>query len=129
MDIKNTQNMVDSITKRYEFGKHCMQQISNLSIKEIVVAIEMIWENSCGDFYSSVRDTDLKDAYNRKSTYVEYNSNLEIQKVKVIWCSWDKITIELSAMGLIATYHPEHGNPKKLIDLTWMIVEKFFKSL
>lgn len=128
MDIKNTQeNMVDSIIKRLELGEPYMQQISNISIKEIVSAIEMIWENSCGDFYSSIRDEDLKDAYNRKLTYVEYNSNLEIEKVKVCWSSWDKITIELTKNGLIATYHPEHGNSKKLIDLTWTIVGKFFK--
>lgn len=128
MDIKNTQeNMVDSIIKRLELGEPYMQQISNISIKEIVSVIEIIWENSCGDFYSSIRNEDLKDAYNKKLTYVEYNSNLEIEKVKVCWASWDKIIIELTKNGLIATYYPEHGNSKKLIDLTWIIVGKFFK--
>lgn len=120
--------MVDNIIiiKRFELGEPYMQQISNLSIKEIVSVIEMIWENSCGDFYSSIRDEYLKDAYNKKLTHVEYNSNLEIEKVKVCWSSWDKITIELTRNGLIATYHPEHGSSKKLIDLTWVIVGKFF---
>jgi hypothetical protein len=126
MDIKNSQDMVDSIIKRLELGEPYMQQISNLSIKEIVSVIEMIWENSCGDFYSSIRDEYLKDEYNKKLTNVEYNSNLEIEKVKVCWSSWDKITIELTRNGLIAIYHPEHGSSKKLIDLTWAIVGKFF---
>lgn len=113
--------LIEDITRRLEYGNPCMKRLSELSIKDIVTNILNIWESSC-----SVSNEELIKEYHCKKTFVEYDSNLEIKSVKISWSYWDSITIELSSMGLIATYKPEHGFDTKLLDLTWVLVEPFF---
>ena len=113
--------LIEDITRRLEYGNPCMKRLSELSIKDIVTSIEKIWENSV-----SVCNDELIKEYHVKKTFVEYDSNLEIKSVKISWSYWDSITIELSSMGLIATYKPEHGSDTKLLNLTWVLVEPFF---
>ena len=112
--------LVEDITRRLEYGNPCMKRLSELSIKDIVTNIEKIWETSC------VSKKELIKEYHYKKTFVEYDSNLEIKRVKISWSYWDSITIELSSIGLVATYKPEHGSDTKLLDLTWVLVEPFF---
>ena len=114
-------NLIEDITRRLDYGNPCMKRLSELSIKDIVTSIENIWENSC-----SVSNEEHIKEYHDKRTFVEYDSNLEIKSVKIRWSYWDSITIELSSIGLIATYKPEHGSNTKLLDLTWVLVEPFF---
>ena len=114
-------SLVEDITRRLEYGNPYMKKLSELSIKDIVTSIEKIWENSC-----SVSNDKLIKEYHVKKTFVEYNSNLEIESIKISWSYWDSIIVELSSMGLIATYKPEHGSYTKLLDLTWVLVEPFF---
>lgn len=113
--------LIEDITRRIEYGNPCMKRLSELSIKDIVTNIENIWGNSC-----PVSNEELIKEYHNKRTFVEYNSNLEIKSVKISWSYWDSITIELSSIGLVATYKPEHGCETKLFDLTWVLVEPFF---
>ena len=113
--------LIEDITRRLEYGNPCMKRLSELSIKDIVTSIEKIWENSC-----SVSNEELIKEYHDKKTFVEYDSNLEIKSVKISWSYWDSITIELSSIGLVAIYKPEHGSDTKLLDLTWVLVEPFF---
>lgn len=113
--------LIEDITRRLKYGNPCMKRLSELSIKDIVASIERIWESSC-----SVSNEELIKEYHIKKTFVEYDSNLEIKRVKISWSCWDSITIELSSMGLIAAYRPEHGLSTNLLDLTWVLVEPFF---
>lgn len=114
-------SLIENITIRLEYGNPCMKRLSGLSIKDIVTSIENIWKNSC-----SISDEELIKEYHDKKAVVEYDSNLEIKSVKISWSYWDSIIIEVSSMGLIATYKPEHGSHTKLLDLTWVLVEPFF---
>lgn len=114
-------SLIEDITRRIEYGSPCMKRLYELSIKDIVTSIEEIWENSC-----SASNRELIKEYHTKKTLVEYDSNLEIQSVKISWFYWDNLTIELSSMGLVATYKPEHGSNTKLLDLTWILVKPFF---
>ena len=114
-------DLIEDIRRRLECGNPCMKRLSKLSIKDIVTNIEKILENSC-----SVSNGELIKEYHIKRTFVEYDSNLEIKSVKISWSCWDSITIELSPMGLIATYKPAHGSYTKLLDLTWVLVEPLF---
>ena len=116
--------LIEDIERRLEYGDPCMKRLSELSIKDIVTNIEKIWENSGSA--SSISNKELIKEYHNKKTFVEYDSNLEIESIKIRWSYWDSITIELSSIGLIATYKPEHGSSIKLLDLTWVLVEQFF---
>ena len=113
--------LIEDITRRLEYGNPCMKRLSELSIKDIVASIEKIWENSC-----SASNRELIKEFHIKKTFVEYDSNLEINSIKISWSYWDSITIELSSIGLIATYKPTHGSDTKLLDLTWVLLEPFF---
>lgn len=113
--------LIEDITRRIEYGNPCMKRLSELSIKDIITSIEEIWKNSC-----SASNREFIKEYHTKKTLVEYDSNLEIQSVKISWFYWDNLTIELSSMGLVATYKPEHGSNAKLLDLTWILVKPFF---
>ena len=113
--------LIEDITRRLEYGNPCMKRLSELSIKDIVTSIEKIWENSC-----SVSNEELIQEYHVKKTFVEYNSNLEIESVKISWSYWDSITIELSSIGLVAIYKSAHDSNTKLLDLTWVLLEPFF---
>ena len=114
-------SLIENITRRLEYGNPCMKRLSELSIKDIVTNIEKIWENSC-----SVSNDKLIKECRDKAIFVEYDSNLEIKSVKIIRSYFDSITIELSSIGLLATYKPEHGSHTKLLDLSWVLVEPFF---
>ena len=113
--------LIEDITRRIEYGNPYMKRLSELSVKDIIISIEKIWENSC-----SASNEELIKEYHIKRIFVEYDSNLEIKSVKISWSYWDSITIELSSMGIIATYKPEHGSHTNLLDLTWVLVEPFF---
>ena len=102
-------SLIEDITRRLECGNPCMKRLSELSIKDC-----------------SISNEELIKEYHVKKTFVEYDSNLEIKSIKISWSCWDSITIELSSIGLIATYKPEHGSHTKLLDLTWVLVEPFF---
>ena len=50
--------------KRIAYGEPFMKKLSNISIKDIVAAIEKIWENSCGNFYDTIESGEyLKKEY------------------------------------------------------------------
>ena len=102
-----------------------MKRLSELSIKDIVTNIENIWENSGANNYGKCTE-ELEKEYLNKSTYVNYNKDLKISKVEVRWSYWDGISIELTSMGLIAKFKPEHGPTQTLLDLTWVLIEPFF---
>ena len=120
-------NLIENIKNRIEYGYPCMKRLSELSVRDIVTCIEKIWENSCTDAYESLTNKDeLIKEYHCKRIFIEYDSDLEIKSVKICWSYWDSIIIELSVMGLVVTYKPEHGNSKKLLDLTWVLIEPFF---
>lgn len=117
---------VENIEKRISYGKPCMERLSEMSVKEIVSVIDMIWENSCSDIYETLpHNDDIENAYKYRSITVYYKYDLHIDKIKISWGGWDYITIELSPLGLVAEYRPEHGPSKKLLDLTWVLVEPF----
>ena len=110
---------VKSITERFEYGDRFMRRLTELHIKDIVAVIEKIWENSCADFYNTIHNGELlMKEYSRKRTTVEYDSKLNIEKIKVCWDYWDSITIELTAFGIVATYKPEHGAYVKILDMS-----------
>lgn len=114
--------------KRIEYGKPYMDKLTSLSIQEIVSGIESIWENSNSSFYNTIQHGDtLEKEYKNKNTTVLYDHNLNIEKITVSWDYWDSISIELTAYGLIATYKPEHGSNKEILNLTWVIICNFFK--
>lgn len=113
--------------KRFEYGKPYMDKLTSLSIQEIVSGIESIWENSNSNFYDTIQHGDiLEKEYKNKNTTVLYDYNLNIEKITVSWDYWDSISIELTAYGLIATYKPEHGPNKEILNLTWAIICNFF---
>ena len=117
-------SLIENIERRIEYGQPCMNQLSDLTIKEIVASIEKIWENSGANNYSkSVKE--LEKEYLNKSTYVNYDKDLKISKVEVRWSFWDGISIELTSMGLIAKFKPEHGPTQTLLDLTWVLFHIF----
>ena len=116
---------VENIEKRISYGAPCMERLSELTVKEIASAIDMIWENSCSDIYETLPHNDIENEYKYRSITVCYKYDLHIDKIKITWGGWDYITIELSAFGLVAEYKPEHGPSKKLLDLTWVLVEPF----
>ena len=119
-------SFVENIEKRISYGKPCMERLSEMPVKEIVSAIDMIWENSCSDIYDTLpHNDDIEKWYKNRTITVNYKSNLHIDKIKISWGGWDYITIELSSFGLVAEYKPEHGPSKKLLDLTWVLVEPF----
>ena len=119
--------LIEDITRRLEYGNPCMKELSEMSVKEIVSAIDMIWENSCSDIYEAVpHKDDIEAWYEYRTITVKYKSNLYIDEISIAWGCWDYITIELSPLGLVAEYKPEHGPSKKLLDLTWVLVEPFF---
>ena len=117
---------VENIEKRISYGTPCMERLSELTIKEIVSAIDMIWENSCSDIYEALpHNDDIEEGYKDRNITVIYKSDLHINKIKISWGGWDYITIELSSFGLVAEYKPEYGPSKRLLDLTWVLVEPF----
>lgn len=117
---------IDNIEKRISYGKPCMERLSEMPVKEILSAIDVIWENSCLDIYETLPNKDdIEKWYKDRTITVNYKSNLHIDKIKISWGGWDYITIELSSFGLVAEYKPEHGPSKKLLDLTWVLVEPF----
>ena len=119
-------SLIENIEKRISHGKPCMERLSDLTVKEIVSAIDIIWENSCSDIYETLPNKDDIEAwYKDRTITVKYKSNLHIDKISIAWGCWDYITIELSSFGLVAEYKPEHGPSKKLLDLTWVLVEPF----
>lgn len=120
--------LVEDIKYRIEYGSPCMKKLSEMSVKEIAKGIEKVWEQShCSDIYIAIPNGDiLKEEYKNRIISVTYNSNLEIKKVTMSWSYWDGIKIELSSLGLIANYVPEHGPSKKLLDLTWGLLEFIF---
>lgn len=121
---------VKSITERFEYGDRFMRRLTELHMKDIVAVIEKIWENSYTDFYNTIHNGELlKEEYHRKRTTVEYDSKLNIEKIKVCWDYWDSITIELTAFGIVARYKPEHGAYVKIMDISWVLIENlFFKN-
>ena len=124
-------NTVENIIKRMEYGKPFMKKLSNISIKDIVAVIEKVWENSNSNFYATIPNEIeelLQKEYSNKRTTVEYNSNLDIEKVTVSWNYWDSVTIELSVFGMSATYKPEHGANKTIFDVSWVLIDKFFED-
>lgn len=117
---------VENIEKRISYGTPCMERLSELSVKEIVSAIDMIWENSCSDIYEALpHSDDIEKWYKNRTITVNYKSNFHIDNIKIAWGGWDQITINLSSFGLVAEYKPEHGPSKRLLDLTWVLVEPF----
>ena len=119
-------SFIENIEKRISYGKPCMERLSEMSVKEIVSAIDIIWENSCSDIYETLpHNDDIEKWYKNRTITVNYKSNFNIDKIKITWGGWDYITIELSPFGLVAEYKPEHGPSKKLLDLTWVLVEPF----
>ena len=117
---------VENIEKRISYGTPCMERLSELSVKEIVSTIDIIWENSCSDIYETLpHNDDIEKWYKNRTITVNYKSNFNIDKIKITCGCWDYITIELSSFGLVAEYKPEHGLSKKLLDLTWVLVEPF----
>lgn len=117
---------IENIEKRISYGAPCMERLSELSVKEIVSAIDIIWENSCSDIYETLpHNNDIENGYKNRAITVNYKSNFNIDKIKISWGGWDYITIELSPLGLVAEYRSEHGPSKKLLDLTWVLVEPF----
>lgn len=117
---------VENIEKRISYGKPCMERLSEMSVKEIVSAIDIIWENSCSDIYEALPNKDDIEAwYKDRTITVKYKSNFHVDNISIAWGCWDYITIELSSFGLVAEYKPEHGPSKKLLDLTWVLVEPF----
>lgn len=117
---------IENIEKRISYGTPCMERLSELTVKEIVSAIDIIWENSCSDIYETIpHKDDIEEEYKDRTITVNYKSNLHIDKIKIAWGCWDYITIELSSFGLVAEYKPEHGPSKKLLDLTWVLMEPF----
>ena len=120
--------LIENIERRIEYGQPCMNRLSDLTIKEIVSSIEKIWENSGANSKSVYGNCteELEKEYLNKSTYVNYDKDLKISKVEVRWSYWDGISIELTSMGLIAKFKPEHGPTQTLLDLTWVLIEPFF---
>ena len=117
---------VENIEKRMSYGTPCMERLSEMSVKEIVSAIDIIWENSCSDIYDTLpHKDDIEEWYKNRTITVNYKSNLHIDNIKIACGCWDYITIELSSFGLVARYIPEHGPSKKILDLTWVLVEPF----
>lgn len=117
---------VENIEKRISYGKPCMERLSDLSLKEIISAIDVIWDNSCSNIYEILpHNDDIEKEYKDRAITVNYKSNFQIDKIKIAWGGWDYITIELSSLGLVAKYNPEHGPSKDLLDLTWVLVEPF----
>ena len=117
---------IENIEKRISYGKPCMERLSDLTVKEIVSAIDIIWENSCSDIYDTIpHNDDIEDGYKDRAITVNYKSNFQIDNIKISWGGWDYITIKLDSFGLVAEYKPEHGPSKKLLDLTWVLVEPF----
>ena len=117
---------IENIEKRISYGTPCMERLSELSVKEIVSSIDIIWENSCSDIYETLpHKDDIEEGYKDRNITINYKSNLHIDKIKIAWGCWDYIIIELSSFGLVAEYKPEHGPSKRLLDLTWVLVEPF----
>lgn len=117
---------IENIEKRISYGTPCMERLSELTVKEIVSAIDIIWENSCSEIYEEVpHKDDIEEGYKDRTITVNYKSDLHIDWIKIAWGGWDYITIKLSSFGLVAEYKPEHGPSKKLLDLTWVLVEPF----
>lgn len=118
---------IEDYLSRIKYGEPFMKKLSEVAIKDIVGVIEKIWENSYGDFYDTIYIGEhLKDEYKNKTTIVEYYSNFDIEYIKVKWAFYDKVEIKLSAYGLTVTYTPEHGQPKTIYDITWVLLENHF---
>ena len=123
------QIIIEDYLSRIKYGEPFMKKLSEVAIKDIVSVIEKIWENSYGDFYDTIYiGEELKNQYKDKTTIVEYYPNLDIETIKVKWAFYDKVEITLSAFGLTATYTPEHGQPITIYDITWVLVENYFKD-
>lgn len=120
-------SLIEDIEKRISYGIPCMERLSELTVKEIVSVIDIIWENSRSDIYGIIsHKDDIEDDYKDRAIIVNYKSDLHIDSIRIVWGHWDYITIKLSPFGLVAKYNPEHGPSKKLLDLTWVLVEPFF---
>lgn len=120
---------IEDYLSRVKYGEPFMKKLSEVAIKDIVGVIEKIWENSCGNFYFTIKNGEyLKKEYANKTITVEYNSNLDIETIIVEWSFYDQIKIELSAYGLTATYKPEHGQNKMIYDITWVLVNSWFQN-
>ena len=120
---------LENFKQRFEYGKPFMEKLSKAATKDIVNVIEKIWENSCTDFYDTIPyGESLKKAYDKREICIEYNAELEIKKVKICWTNWDYVVIELTSYGLTATFKPEHKSPTNLLNMTWMLLENYFKD-
>lgn len=121
--------MLEEIKKRLEYGKKLMKELTTYQIKDVIQTIEKeLWENCYSEtFYTRIYNSKfLKEEYKDRKIIVEYNADLEIEKIEISWNFYDSVHIELSAIGLIATYRPEHGVSKKLIDLPWLLLKPVF---
>ena len=117
---------IENIEKRISYGKPCMERLSEVPIKEIISAIDIIWENSCSDIYETLpHKDDIEECYKDRTITVNYKSNLLINNIEITWGYWDYITIRLSSFGLLAEYKVEDGRYKKILDLSWVLVEPF----
>ena len=120
---------VENFNQRFEYGEPHMKKLSVVDVKDIVAVIEKIWMNSCSDFYDTIPyGESLKKAYDKREICIEYNAEFEIKKIKICWTNWDYVVIELTAYGLTATFKPEHKSPTNLLDITWVLLENYFKD-
>lgn len=75
---------IENIEKRISYGKPCMERLSELNVKEIVSAIDMIWENSCSDIYETLpHNEDIENGYKNRIITVNYKSDLHIDGIKI----------------------------------------------
>ena len=121
--------MLEELKKRLEHGEKLMKELTTYQIKDIIQIIEKkLWENCYSKtFYAGIQDGKfLEEEYKNRKIIVKYNADLEIQEIEISWNFYDSVHIELSAIGLIATYYPEHGASKKLIDLPWLLLKPVF---
>ena len=124
--------MLEEFKKRLEHGEKLMKELTTTyQIKDIVQTIEKeLWENCYSrTFYTGIHNSELLEKeYKNRKIIVEYNTDLEIEKIEISWNFYDSVHIALSAIGLIATYRLEHGGSQKLIDLPWVLLKPaFFK--
>ena len=125
---QNNMESIENFKKRIAIGNSFMKMLSTTNIKDIIAVIEKIWENTYSNLPYSRNLDDLKNEYSNRKISVVYNSNLEVEKIKISWNYWDSVDIELSAYGLTATFKPEHGSHKELLNMNWVLLEKFFED-
>jgi len=121
--------MLEELEKRLEHGEKLMKKLTTCQIKDVIQIIEKeLWEDCYSKtFYTGIHNGEfLKKEYKNRKITVEYNADLEIEKIEISWNFYDSVHITLSAIGLIATYSPEHGVSKTLIDLPWLLLKPVF---